>query len=221
MPEVLNQYALTSLEMVNYVLGRKVGADDEALVLKHINAVSARFEGARGCQRKLKSRTYVHDGNTLPMLRPRDATKLILGNPPITGIATLKADPSGSALSESTDGGQSGDFILVDMWTGLVELLSTTFLYPSRFPVVACTYTGGFVTGLVGNKLEEWGWETVAADVELAVARQVAHEIRVSEKGYEGVTSVSESETTISFTEKPWLPQVMETIKGFRLTELP
>lgn len=193
-----NDYGLTSLSRVKQHADI-VNKDHDTELVRLIDEVSARIEGFLG--RHLWSRTWTHDGTTLPRLDSCGGTKLFLPEYPVTDVDSLKVYPTASALTEGYD-----DDFVVDNSAGIIRLLSTGFYDAPQ--VVEITYTAGYATGLAEAKAWLWGQDTASADLTMAATKQVAWEFRQKDREREGVASRSDAGGSVSFLNTEWLLEV-------------
>ena len=210
---LLDQFALTTVERVEKEATLLPGHDQQVEIIHRINGVSARFENA--CQRRIRSRTWTHDGTTDDRITPEFPDVLYL-EAPITSVTVLKLQDSANALTVSSDG-IDGDFIVHAERGEIVLTRGLTFPYVD-LPTVVLTYVAGYVgsTGTADEK-RKYGWETVASDVQEMVARQVAFEYRKTRTNTAGIESISTEGVTVSYGTKPWLPEVKDTIGKYTL----
>jgi hypothetical protein len=203
MPVKENTYALTDLERVKAhgdITGDR--ANTELVLL--VNEVSARIESFLG--RHLLSRTWTHDGTSLPRLDSHGGTRLYLPEWPVTSVTSLKTYPTNSALTEGYD----EDF-LVDNSTGIIRLLNQSFWDAPQ--VVEITYVAGYKTGLSSGQEWLWGQDEVSAELRLAATKQTVWEFRQKDREREGIASRSEAGTTVSFLQTAWLPEVEDILR--------
>jgi hypothetical protein len=206
-----NTYALTSLERVRQHLGPEgsTRSQQQDVELAHlINNVSAAME--KYCGRFFRSRTYTHDGTTLPRLDSCAGTKLWVPNAPITSVTSLKTSPLDTALTEWD--GTTGDFVVVAE-EGLIELLTTAFYEQRR--IVELTYVGGYLDTPAAGQYG-YGWDVAAADLQLACIQQVCWVYRGKERVKEGISSRSFEGVTTAYMTDAWLPEVKETLDRYR-----
>lgn len=204
-----NTYALTTLERVQRHLGQDgISGRDEDQIVKLINEVSARAETHMG--RHVLSRAYTHNGTILPRLPSEGGTKLWLPEAPVTAVATLKLRPDATALTEGWD----EDFV-VHAREGIVELVGGAEFWTGP-GIVEITYTAGFLTSPAAGQEAWYGWTTAAADLHLAVTKQVAWEYRVKDPDRMGVVSRAVEGVNVAYMTETWLPEVRETLDKYR-----
>lgn len=206
----LSSVALTSLERVYDYLGRDASSGrDDAILLETINAVSAWCE--RYCGRNFLSRTYTHDGTTLPRLTGDGSSTIFLRNYPVTAVSSLKLWPNQTALTEGWD----EDFV-VDKWHGVIRLLwRRTFRWPESLEV---TYTGGYIQATQPYDASEleFGWESAGQDIELSIVKQVAEMYHRKTRQRDGLVSQSVEGVSSTFTEKALLADVKKVWDSVR-----
>lgn len=188
------------------------------------------------CNRKFKSRTYTRDGSA-PAKSYLDGTggpTIWLPNPPITAITSIKRRfTDSSTLTEGAD----NDFTF-DPWSGAVTLnraiydwragrnYVSTVQWPAEKKVIPVTYTGGFLTlksGDVGYDSDadaEFGWHTVARQVELAVLLQVKLLYKRFTSKSQDVASYSTTGGTFNFRSEPFSPEAMKILQRFKIPRL-
>lgn len=192
MAVAVDQYALTDLERVKEHGGLSGTSDDQELV-RLINETSARIEAYLG--RNVVTRTYTHDGSTLPRLDSNGGSTLILKHFPVTNVASLKLDPDATALTE----GWNQDFV-VNQDKGWLDLVGGG-VFLSRSAVVECTYTGGYATT-----------DPTYKELQYAATKQVVWAFRQKDREREGVASRSDQGVTVSYLTDAWLPEVREIL---------
>jgi len=201
-----NTYALTSLERVKEHGDIKAMRSDAELV-HLINAVSARIETALG--RHLISRTWTHDGSTLPRLSSHGGAKLWLPERPVTSVTTLKTYPTHDALTEGYD----EDF-LIHHQEGMIELVNGNSFYIGS-QLVEITYVAGYLTSGTASQLMLYGWNEKAADLQLAATIQTVWQWHQKEREREGVASRSEAGISVSYLNDTWLPEVADILARY------
>lgn len=206
-----NTYALTSLENVR----RHLKIEDsqtryDAELVAMINQVSERIEGYLG--RRLKSRTYVHDGSSFdkPRLDSTMGIYLQLPNCPVTNVASLKTYPTATALTE----GYAGGFV-VHAHQGIIELVNG-YTFWSGAKIVEITYTAGYLASPTDAQALEFGWDVAAADIELLALQRIARVWTGKERSREGIASRSEAGVTVSFVDEAWTKEEMATLMKYR-----
>ncbi|MDP6460287.1 MAG: hypothetical protein QGH59_00810 [Gemmatimonadota bacterium] len=207
----IHTYALTDLERVkrHLEIPAKTGTHDAELI-SLINEGSAWVE--RYCGRKFLSRTYTHDGSTLPRLDSFGGADIYLENTPVTSVTTLKINEDASALTEGWD----QDFV-VNEDTGHIHLRTSAFW--DRRAILEVTYVGGYLASGTDAQLERWGWSYAAADLEHAVMRLVAHMWRGKDRERDGIASRSGEGMTVSYFDD--IPrEVREILNGYRRVTL-
>jgi len=211
MAVVENTYALTRLARVKNHLGIAAAeAKYDVELVQAINEASAQIESYAG--RYFRSRTWTHDGTTLPRLSSTGGTRLWLPAYPITSVTSLKLEPTGSAMTAWN--GTSGDYA-VRALEGIIELVSGWSFWDAP-NVVELTYVGGFLDSPTAAQASFYGWTSAAADVEAAAVQQVAWFWSSKDRHREGVTSRSFEGVTTAFMTDALLPEVKEKLERYR-----
>ena len=205
-------YALTTLEKVKAHASVHDSQYDTELV-RMIHAVSSRMESY--CGRHFLSRQYVHDGDTLHRLNSTGGRTLVLPEFPVSAISVLKTHPDNDALTEGYD----EDFVC-DPLTGLVRLREGLLFEGSidrpAIGVVEITYTAGYAASPSASAKWYWGSEDIGAEIGFACTRQVAFEFKAKSRDADGISSVSTDGGTVSYSARPWLPEVQDTLDRHR-----
>jgi hypothetical protein len=208
MAEAVNALSLVNLDDAADFIGAT--SDRRNVVIAElVKGVSARIEGALG--RKVRSRTWTHDGTTLPRLNSRGGTKLWLPNVPVTSISTLKLDPDATALTQGWD----EDFE-VDADTGRIDLYSGSFL--NRLRVVEITYAGGYLNDAAASAVQAYvyGYDDRSSDIRLACLQQIQFEYHRFLHQEEGILSRSEEGVSVQYVNTEFLPSVQGVIDRYR-----
>lgn len=206
MADKLSAYALCSVDHVIEEMGHATGSQiNRPLIERSINGVTRAFE--RWCNRKFRSRQYVHDGVTLPLLGGSGLSTLWLASPPITAVSVLKPWKEDASIDQGAD----EDFTL-NPWTGKITYLGGSFRKGDE--VTAVTYTGGF---LDDDTDDEYGYRAVAGDVEEAAIATVVDRLASRRRGHERVTSFSTDGGTYTLSDAALLPWVREVLMSYRI----
>lgn len=205
-----NAYALTGLDRVKAHIGIADSTHDHDTELDRlINEVSARIETY--CHRHFRSRTWTHDGTTLPRLDSYGGNKLWLPESPVTGVTadSFKLYPTNEALTEGYD----EDF-LVDAMTGCIRLVGGQGFYNGE-QLVTITYTAGYTAAAGTDADWLYSWDHNAADLELAAVKQIAWAFTQKDREKEGVASRSLEGSTVTYLTTPWLPEVKDILDTY------
>lgn len=202
---VENTYALTDLERVKSH-GDITGHSHDQELVRLINETSRRIEGYLG--RTLRSRTWTHDGSTLPRMNTYGGTSLVLPQWPVTAVSVLKLHPDLTALTE----GYASDFV-VDEDAGIIELIGGQVFY-TRPRVLEITYVAGYKDSADTTAANAvlYGWDDAAIEIQLAATIQAVWQFRQKQREREGIASRSEGGVTISYLTAAWLPDVKEML---------
>ncbi len=207
-----NTHALISLERLKQHANISTDTHDVELV-QIINETSSRAERFMG--RHIYSRTYTHDGTTLPRLDSLGGTDLLLPETPVTSITSLKLTPDATALTEGWD----GDFT-VDAMSGIVTLMGGSAFSGSQDRPARGYVEITYVAGYHGSPTEEEGWywgaSVAGSEIRAAITQQAAWSFHQKDRLREGISSVTTEGATVSYLTGEWLPEVEEILTAHR-----
>lgn len=215
MSDAINTLSLMTLDEARAYLREPDPTYNLAVTLL-VKGVSARIQSAMN--RRIRSRTWTHDGSVLPRLDSHGGSCIWLPNVPVTAMSVLKVDPDQGALTL----GWNDDYEF-DPFTGKVSLLNGSWFW-NRPKVVEITYVGGYLDDADAGSVSEeyvWGYDDRSADIRLAALQQLKFEWDQWKNEDDGVASRSEEGVSVTFSQSELIPRVQAVVERYRFDARP